>query len=111
MDGIDGLVDRLRTLANEKVPDTRRDELRFDVVVRGRSVTVVERRPVWDTVPTDWTRHPRFEVRLDARAGRWQLWRACPAGGWEPYVPLPDTPDVDALLAEIAADPTAALWS
>ena len=55
---------RLRRWAEEKIPAHGRDELRLEVGVRGRYVTIFETRPPWHPdLGSDWTGHKVAHVR------------------------------------------------
>jgi hypothetical protein len=50
------------------VPEEARAELRLEHVVRGGSITILERRPPWsELIGPDWTSMKRAEIDHDGR--------------------------------------------
>jgi hypothetical protein len=75
------------------VPPHARHQVRLDVEVEGICATIVERRAPWRA---DWTRLPIAGLRYSPTHAAWMLfWR---------------DRNLDPLLAEIDADPTAIFW-
>ncbi len=55
---------RIRRYCQAKVPARVSNEIRIEVDVSGRSVTIMECRPPWNPeFGTDWTRFPIAQLR------------------------------------------------
>ena len=83
----------------------------MEVMVRGRSVTIVECRAPWraDIGPA-WTRFPIAQLRFEPTVARWTLYWRDRNLRWHRYDRIDSASHVDSLLAEIEADPTAIFW-
>ena len=70
-------VIRVQRWARARVPEHVRDEVRVEVDLGDRHLTIVECRPPWqagDVSP--WTRFPIARLRWTAASGTWSLyWR------------------------------------
>lgn len=102
---------RVRRWADEKIPAHVRDEIRLEVGVRGKYVTIFETRPPWhpDLGP-DWTRHKLAQLRYDADQQHWTLHWADRNGRWDLYWDFEPSNSVVPLLEEIDNDPTGIFW-
>ncbi|WP_092533077.1 DUF3024 domain-containing protein [Amycolatopsis arida] len=90
-----------------RVPDTVREQLRFECRRRGRSVTLVQRRLPWTAEPgstAEWIVHEFAQLRL-GDDGRWSLYWRDRGGRWRPYPGCPSAPSPVPLLEEIDLDP------
>ena len=94
-----------------RIPERLREEIRLECSRRGRSVTIVERRPPWrEDLGPEWTSVTVAQLRFDEDSGRWSLhWRDS-SERWHLYDRVGPSPSVDPLLAEIDADPTGVFW-
>lgn len=102
-------LERIRRYCAGRVPPQFADEIRIEVEVRGRSVTVRECRPPWKPEWVEWSRRPVAQLRYDEASGKWRLFAADRKGHWLAY-PRPPARQVERLLDEIEADPTAIFW-
>ena len=102
-------VARIRAYCDRRVPARHRNELRVEASIRGRSVTIFERRPPWHSSLTEWSRLPIAQLRYDAATSHWTLFWADRHGRWHPYDLVPPGTVVE-LLDEIEQDPTAIFW-
>ena len=102
---------RIRRYCDGRVPTHLRDQVRIEVDVRGRSVTILECRPPWTpAIGPDWTRFPVARLRHIQARGVWMLdWRDRDLR-WHRYDRVGPSPHVAPLLAEIEADPTGIFW-
>lgn len=92
-----------------RVPSKFRDEIRIEVDVRGKSVTILECRPPWHENLTEWSRMRVAQLRYSNESTLWSLYWADRNSRWHLY-DLIDPGSVDQLLAEIADDPTGIFW-
>ena len=95
-----------------RIPDGASDQIRLDVLRRGRSITIQEQRPPWDPerMGPDWTSVSVAQLRYDASSRTWALYCSDSRGRWWPYEEIASTRSVDPLLAEIDRDPTGIFW-
>ncbi len=94
-----------------RVPEHVRNEVRVELEVTDRHLTVLECRAPWHSgTDEEWTGFPiarlRFTKRTDLRS---LLWRDRHSRFHE-YHQVPATPRVEELLAELDRDPTAIFW-
>ena len=102
---------RIRHYVDARVPSRVAAQVRMEAVVRGTAVTIVECRRPWraDLGPA-WSRFPIAQLRYDPARTEWTLhWRDRNLR-WHRYDRIAPVPQVDTLLAEIDADPTAIFW-
>lgn len=100
---------RIRKYCDARVPKRLRDELRVEVGVRGKSVTIYDCRPPWHPNLTEWSRMPIAQLRYDPDTKRWTLYCSDRNSRWHPYYFI-DPGSVDDLLKEIDEDPTCIFW-
>jgi len=98
---------QIQSFCDRQVPSELREQLRVERRVRGRSVTIVERRAPWDsTVSSEWTDLPQARMKYDEQTKGWTLYwfdqnsRAHVYDLLEPHQPI------ERLLAEYDDDPT-----
>ena len=101
---------KIRKYCEEKTPQQFRNEMRVEVGVRGKSVTIFECRPPWDNQGTEWSRQPIGQLRYDPEAARWTLFWADRNSRWHLYEDLDADQPVQVLLDEINDDPTGIFW-
>lgn len=103
-------IERIRRYCAGRVPPQFADEIRIEIDVRGRAVTIRECRPPWKPEwGTEWTRAPVAQLRYDDAAGTWSLYSSDRNERWHAY-PMRATRQVARLLNEIEADPTGIFW-
>ena len=94
-----------------QTPERVRDEVRLEHSVRGKSITIVERRPPWsELIGPEWTSMNIAQLRYDEQTGKWTLHAADRNSRWFLYDNVGPVPDVGPLLAEISDDPTCIFW-
>ncbi len=104
-------VQRWMQARNDAVPEHARDQIRFEMDVGERAITIYECHPPWrEDVGSDWTRLPSARLRYTKTRNEWSLyWRDRNSMFHEYEFVLP-TPYVAHLLAEIDRDPTYIFW-
>jgi hypothetical protein len=104
-------LERIRRYCDARVPVRLRDQIRIELEVQGRAVTIVECRAPWTPeIGPQWTRFPIARLRHVQARGMWMLdWRDRDLH-WHHYDRVAPSPHVDPLLAEIDADPTRIFW-
>jgi hypothetical protein len=106
---LDAAAERLTQWCGERVPERARHQVRIEVKRRGRTLTIIERRPPWPTGDGEWSTMSIAQFRLD-EAGAWSLWWADRNNRWHEYVDAPRGQGFDALLREVDEDPTTVFW-
>jgi Protein of unknown function (DUF3024) len=93
------------------VPEHIRDEVRVEVDVAERHLTIVECRPPRrvDTASA-WTRFPIARLRYAKTRGVWSLYWRDRNLRFHAYDLVSPTATIEELLAEVDADPTAIFW-
>lgn len=73
----DGAVERVRRWADQRVPEHVRDQIRLEVDVTDRTITILECRPPWrPDMGDDWTRLAVARLRYTKSRDEWSLyWR------------------------------------
>jgi Protein of unknown function (DUF3024) len=100
---------KIGVFCEERTPLEFRDQMRVEMGVRGKSVTIFECRPPWNEKETEWTRMPIAQLRFDPATVLWTLFWADRNDRWHPY-DLIDPGTVEQLLMEIENDPTCIFW-
>lgn len=102
---------KIRRFAEDRVPARARHQVRLEVEVDGRAVTIVERRAPWSPeVGPEWSRSPVARLRFSASTSTWALYSRDRNLAWHHYRRAGDAPFVDPLLTVLAADPTHISW-
>lgn len=94
-----------------RVPEQFRDEVRVEVDVADRHLTIVEcRPPCREDFGPEWTRFPIARLRYVKSTGLWSLlWRDRHLR-FHIYDRVAPTATVEELLVELDRDPTAIFW-
>lgn len=96
---------------NGNLPERARGQIRYELDVTDRTVTVLECRPPWSPeYGPEWTRHPVARLRYTKSRAEWSLYWADRNLRFHVYDPISPTPHVDELIAEIDDDPTSIFW-
>lgn len=95
---------------NERIGD-HISEMRVEMDVDGRTITICECRPPWrEGSGSAWTRQEIARLRYTKSTGVWTLYWPDSNAKFHRYEDLEPTPKVERLLAEIDADPTRIFW-
>src|SRR5512132_562452 len=103
-------VAKVRSVCDQRVPAEARDEVCLEVTTRAATITIVERRPLWQGGPGAWTRMLIAQLRYDTAAGTWTLSGADRNRRRRRYDHLDPTPKFDDLLKESDEDPLFMFW-
>lgn len=96
---------------NAGIPEDVRDQVRIDLDVTDRSVTLLESRPPWDPERgKEWISQPVARIRYTRTTGTWALYWADRNSRFHLYELKPPTQYVRHLLHEIDEDPTCIFW-
>ncbi|MGI8794346.1 MAG: DUF3024 domain-containing protein [Acidimicrobiales bacterium] len=92
-------------------PERAADQLRYELDVDARSVTILECRPPWrEDFGPEWTRFPVARLRYTKARQEWTLYWRDRNLKFHRYDVVDPNPAVEALLAEVDADPTGIFW-
>jgi hypothetical protein len=96
---------------NADIPPDARDQLRFEVDVTDRTITVLECRPPWraDFGP-EWTRFPTCRFRYTKVRREWSLYWRDRNLKFHEYDLADPTPHIDELIEEVKSDPICIFW-
>ena len=101
---------RIRRYCDEKIPAQHLDNLRMEVEVRDKSVTIVECRAPWQPELSDeWTRHGVAQLRYDPESRSWSLFCADRNSRRQLFEPHAHG-SAEELLAEIEEVQTGIFW-
>jgi hypothetical protein len=103
-------VAKVRRFCDQRIPAKARNEVCLEVTTRAASITIVERRPLWQGGPGAWTRMLIAQLRYDTATGTWTMYWADRNRRWHRYNHLDPTPQLDDLLREIDEDPLSMFW-
>jgi hypothetical protein len=100
------LVERLlRPICEPHSDPSVATQLRHGYRIDGYSVVLFESRPAY-RAPYDWQDHDVAKFRFVNTKGIWELFCQFRDLKWRSYEPLPESPDLDVLVAEVRNDPT-----
>ena len=104
-------VARVQRWCRARVPEHVRDEVRVEVDIAPRHLTIVECRPPWrEDAGVQWTRFPIARLRYTASAAVWSLFWRDRNLRFHAYDRVPPTSVIEDLLAEVDRDPSAIFW-
>jgi len=96
---------------NARLPERARDQIRNEIDIDDRAVTILECRPPWRAdIGPEWTRFPIARLRYMKARREWQIYWRDQNLKFHAYDLVPPTANVETLLAEIDADPTCIFW-
>jgi len=104
-------VARVQRWCRDKVPAHIRDEVRVEVDLAERYLTIVECRRSWRAdAGAEWIRFPIARLRYTKSAGMWSLYWRDRNLRFRAYDLVAPTAGIEELLAELDRDPTAIFW-
>ena len=104
-------VARVHRWCRDRVPEHVRDEVRIEVDVAARHLTIVECRPPWRAdMGAEWTRFPIARLRYTKATGVWSLYWRDRNLRFHAYDLVSPTASIEELLSEVDRDPTAIFW-
>jgi hypothetical protein len=63
----------LKKFCSEFVPPDYRNQIRHTYKIRGNDITLIEERPPWNGVGTEWTRMPIARFRYEPDCNGWSV--------------------------------------
>lgn len=107
----DGAAERVQSWADQRIPEHVRDQIRLEVDVTDRTITILECRPPWrPDMGDEWTRFPVARLRYTKIRDEWSLYWRDRNSDFHEYDLIEPSPNLDDLLDEIDSDPTAIFW-
>ena len=96
---------------NAEIPPAARDQIRYEIDLTDRAITVLECRPPWheDDGP-DWTRFPICRFRYTKARSEWSLYWRDRNLTFHLYDLAAPSPHLDELLDHVTADRTGIFW-
>jgi hypothetical protein len=99
----------LAEYCERRVPPHARDSVLLDIIIRGDTITLVERRPHFrDKSRSTTSNIARFVY--DGNGTGWRLECRDGKGRWHPYPRVETTRRFEDLIEEVNADPAAVFW-
>ena len=97
---------------NERIRPEARDQIRIELDVCDRAVTILECRPPWapERMEPEWTRFPIARLRYTKIRKEWAIYWRDRNLRFHLYDLAEPSQNVDDLLAEIDSDPTCIFW-
>jgi Protein of unknown function (DUF3024) len=102
-------IEKIRRFCRERIPESAADEVRLEVEVKGKRVSINERRPPWTGAPGEWTSMKIAQVRYDGD-GLWTLYFGDRYDKWTMYFDLDPRQRIDVIIEELTDDPTCVFW-
>jgi hypothetical protein len=103
-------LEKIRRYASGRVPPEFQDQIRMEVDVRGKTVTIVECRPPWPGNPRpEWIREGIARMKYGVESKKWTLYWVDSNDRWHNFH-LIAPGSIDELLEEIEQDRTNIFW-
>lgn len=91
------------------VPPHVQDQLRIIFRFEKSEVILLEARPSFRD-REQWAEHPIAKFRYIKTSASWHLFCLHRDLRWHEYQPLPESPELEMLVAEVKKDPTGIFW-
>ena len=96
---------------NDSLPEQAREQVRYELEVADRHLTLVECRAPWRAGPgEEWTRFPIVRFHYVKARQEWSTYWRDRNLKFHRYDPLPPTPALDDLLVAVDADQSGIFW-
>ena len=96
---------------NADIPLRARDQIRFEIDLTDRTITVLECRAPWRADSgSDWTRFPICRFRYTKSREEWSLYWRDRNLKFHEYDLVAPTPQIDELIEEVKHDRTGIFW-
>ncbi|MFW5873712.1 MAG: DUF3024 domain-containing protein [Bacillota bacterium] len=99
----------LDKFCDERIPERVKDQIKLDYKIRGKSVTLVEKRPHYQD-SEEWVAIKIAQFRFNPDNNNWSLYWWRHTGSWYKYDNIKPTKDFQKLIEEIDEDPTHIFW-
>ena len=91
-------------IIKRRPPPEVRDQVDLRADINGQEVTIISVRPAFDD-PSRKAEHPIAKARWVGTQNVWKLYWMRADLKWHSYEPLPESPSIATLLAEVDRDP------
>jgi hypothetical protein len=95
----------LKKFCAEHVPPEYRDQIRHTYKIRGNDITLIERRPPWNRIGTEWTKLPIARFRYEPECNGWSVSWQRANGRWLYCDWIGETARFGEALEEVKRDP------
>jgi hypothetical protein len=96
---------------NSRIPERARDEIRYELDVDDRAVTVYECRPLWrPEYGPEWTRFPIVRFRYTKARREWTTYWRDRHLKFHRFPPIDPSEQIEVLLTAVDADRTGIFW-
>jgi hypothetical protein len=103
-------LQRIREYAAQVVPTEFQNQIRMDVDIRGKTVTIVECRPPWrEDLGREWSRQGVARMKFDTTSKKWTLYWSDSNGRWHIFDLIPPG-SIAKMLKEVERDQTNIFW-
>lgn len=103
-------LQKIRDYAARVVPPEYHDQIRREVDIRGRTVTIVECRPPWrEDFGPEWTRQGVARMKFDSATRKWTLYWSDSNSRWHIF-DLISPGSIGQILREVERDRTNIFW-
>jgi len=93
------------------MPSTVSDQVRYELELTDRTITVLECRPPWrEDFGPEWTRLPICRFRYTKVRREWSLYWTDRHSKFHEYDLADPTPHLDELIEHVKLDPTCIFW-
>ncbi len=104
-------VQRWIDTRNAEIPFDARDQIRYEIDVGDRAITVLECRPPWrEDFGRDWTRFPICRFRYTKARKQWSLYWRDRNLKFHEYDLVAPTPHIDELIEHVVNDRSGIFW-
>ena len=104
----DDALDKVLIFCSAKMPHDLADKSYLEVTTTDSTLSIHECRLLLQGLPNQWTKTPVAQLRREGDG--WTLYFGDRYGGWTHYDDLDPAQSVDAVIAELEADPTSVFW-
>jgi hypothetical protein len=96
---------------NEEIPPHAQGQIRYELDIEARSLTIIESRPPWrEDFGPEWMRNEVARIRYTKTHGTWQLYWMDRNLKFRQYDFAKPTANIQRLLDEVDKDPTCIFW-
>lgn len=92
-----------------RVPDSVKDQIKMDYNIRGKYVTLIEKRKNYKN-PEEWIKQKIAQFRFNPEDNKWSLYWWRHTGKWYEYEEVQSSDDLQDLVDKVDEDPTGVFW-
>ena len=96
---------------NDDIPERARDQIRYELDIEDRSITLYECRPPWrEGISTEWSRFPIVRLRYTKARKEWAIYWRDRNSKFHRYDPIPASRRLQELLDLVDGDQSGIFW-